>query len=363
MSTLDIYQSHLYPFTADAVASYAEYRAGLEIKQKDNLRKFSGSPSLKLKSLSPQVRKRVEALKNLQGQPAALKALLSEKAVLKDGYEKLHESLHTKSERDALQALFLKEKTVLEAKYEKLHESLHMKRYEIVNGIVEVEGDNMGTGDEKGIPNFWLTAMKAFEIYEDEMNISPGDEEALKYLKDIKCCSVDHPKGFKLEFFFDTNPFFKNSVLTKTCHKRIKKDMANNITWTDIEWYPGKCLTKRMVKCNPNKKLKNAKPMIRNVDWEDFFNFFKPPRVTGLQCQMQEDYEIGSIFRNKIIPQAVKWFTRGVAEKEDEDSKKMEYHFTRHVTRQDNFEEEDNSEDDYDHHHVGYQHHSGYHSC
>ncbi|XP_069155378.1 nucleosome assembly protein 1;4-like isoform X2 [Solanum lycopersicum] len=136
MSTLDIYQSHLYPFTADAVASYAEYRAGLEIKQKDNLQKFSGSPSLKLKSLSPQVRKRVEALKNLQGQPAALKALLlEEKAVLKAGYEKLHESLHTK------------EKTVLEAKYEKLHESLHMKRYEIVNGVVEVKGDNMETGD------------------------------------------------------------------------------------------------------------------------------------------------------------------------------------------------------------------------
>ncbi|XP_025887340.1 nucleosome assembly protein 1;4-like isoform X1 [Solanum lycopersicum] len=148
MSTLDIYQSHLYPFTADAVASYAEYRAGLEIKQKDNLQKFSGSPSLKLKSLSPQVRKRVEALKNLQGQPAALKALLlEEKAVLKAGYEKLHESLHTKSERDTLQALFLKEKTVLEAKYEKLHESLHMKRYEIVNGVVEVKGDNMETGD------------------------------------------------------------------------------------------------------------------------------------------------------------------------------------------------------------------------
>ncbi|WMV35015.1 hypothetical protein MTR67_028400 [Solanum verrucosum] len=320
MSNLDIYQSHLYPFTADAAASYAEYRAGLEIKQKDNLRKFSGCTLPKLKSLSPQVRKRVEALKNLQGQPAALKALLSEeKAVLKAGYEKLHESLHTKSERDALQALFLKEKAVLEAKYEKLHESLHMKRYEIVNGIVEVEGDNMGTGDEKGVPNFWLTAMKAFEIYEDEMNISPRDEEALSTSR------------------------------------------ISSVVQTDIEWYPGKCLTKRIVKCNPNKKLKNAKPMIRNVDWEDFFNFFKPPPVTGLQCHMQEDYEIGSIFRNKIIPQAVKWFTRGVAEKED--SKKMEYHFTRHVTRQDNFEEDDDSEDDYDHHHVGYQHHSGYHSC
>lgn len=50
------------------------------------------------------------------------------------------------------------------------------------------------------------------------VQISERDEEALKYLKDIKWCRLDNPKGFKLEFFFDTNPFFKNSVLTKTYH-------------------------------------------------------------------------------------------------------------------------------------------------
>lgn len=50
------------------------------------------------------------------------------------------------------------------------------------------------------------------------VQITERDEEALKYLKDIKWCRLDNPKGFKLEFFFDTHPFFKNSVLTKTYH-------------------------------------------------------------------------------------------------------------------------------------------------
>ncbi|KAF3661611.1 putative heterogeneous nuclear ribonucleoprotein 1-like [Capsicum annuum] len=83
------------------------------------------------------------------GKPSELKALLSEKAVLKAGYEKLHESLRT-------------------------------KRYKIVNGVVEVESGNMGTGDEKGVPNFWLTAMNVFEKYKKESNISLGDEDAFK---------------------------------------------------------------------------------------------------------------------------------------------------------------------------------------
>ena len=50
------------------------------------------------------------------------------------------------------------------------------------------------------------------------IQISERDEGALKYLKDIKWCKIATPKGFKLEFFFDTNPYFKNSVLTKTYH-------------------------------------------------------------------------------------------------------------------------------------------------
>lgn len=48
--------------------------------------------------------------------------------------------------------------------------------------------------------------------------ITDRDEEALKYLKDIKYTKMVEPLGFKLEFFFDPNPYFSNTVLTKTYH-------------------------------------------------------------------------------------------------------------------------------------------------
>ncbi|KAH0664281.1 hypothetical protein KY284_029212 [Solanum tuberosum] len=242
MTNLNIYQTHLYPFTADAAASYAEYRSELEIERKDNIRKLVGSPLAILKTLSPQVRKRVEALRNLQGQPVALKALLSEeKAVLKAGYEKVLESLHTKSDRDGLKALFSKEKAVLEAKYEKLHGSLNSKRYEIVNGVVEVKGDNMGTGDEKGVPNFWLTALKSYAKYEEEIYISKRDEEALKFLKDIKWCRVDHPKDLsqKGKYGYGRRRNMKSKcdvIFSASIHSSI---IRNKIISQAVLWFTG----------------------------------------------------------------------------------------------------------------------------
>lgn len=159
-----------------------------------------------------------------------------------------------------------------------------LQRFEIVNGVVEVDGatneaamdqeeDKAAEGTcecylemlfflgahlywyfntfdaEKGVPDFWLNAMKNNEVLAEEVchlsvifwlyyvlefepvkswflslfwfylnQITERDEGALKYLKDIKWCRIEDPKGFKLEFFFDTNPYFKNSVLTKTYH-------------------------------------------------------------------------------------------------------------------------------------------------
>nr|XP_010318498.1 nucleosome assembly protein 1;4 isoform X1 [Solanum lycopersicum] len=292
---------------AAAAALSAEDRAGLVNALKDKLQNLAGKHMDILETLTPPVRKRVDVLRELQ------------------------------SQHDELEAKFFEERAALEAKYQKLYEPLYSKRYEIVNGVVEVEGVDeapMIQGDdnetenvpEKGVPNFWLTAMKTNEILAEE--ISERDEEALKYLKDIKWCKLDDRKGFKLEFFFDTNPFFKNSVLTKTYHMIDDDDdpILEKAIGTNIEWYPGKCLTQKILKRKPKKGSKNAKPVIKTESCESFFNFFNPPQVPeddddidedaaeDLQNLMEQDYDIGSTIRDKVIPHAVSWFTGEAAE-------------------------------------------------
>ncbi|XP_043707028.1 nucleosome assembly protein 1;4-like [Telopea speciosissima] len=281
-----------------AAALSAEDRASLVTALKDKLQHLAGQHSDVLETLTPNVRKRVEVLREIQ------------------------------SQHDELEAKFFEERAALEAKYQKLYEPHYTKRYEIVNGIVEVgvasepakdQGEDEAT-EEKGVPNFWLTAMKTNEVLAEE--ISERDEGALKYLTDIKWHRIDNPKGFKLEFFFDTNPYFKNSVLTKTYHM-IDDDepILEKAIGTEIEWHPGKSLTQKVLKKKPRKGSKNAKPITKTENCESFFNFFNPPQVPEdeddideeeaeqLQNQMEQDYDIGSTIRDKIIPHAVSWFT------------------------------------------------------
>ncbi|XP_042446015.1 nucleosome assembly protein 1;2-like [Zingiber officinale] len=307
----------------------AEDKAGLVDALKNKLQSLAGKHTGVMETLSPVIRKRVEVLREIQ------------------------------SQHDELEAKFFEERAALEAKYQKLYEPLYTKRYEIVNGIAEVEGiaDESATkaSEEKGVPGFWLNAMKTNEVLAEE--IQERDEEALKYLKDIKWCRINEPKGFKLEFFFETNPFFKNTVLTKTYHM-IDEDepILEKAIGTEIEWFPGKCLTQKILKKKPKKGSKNAKPITKTENCESFFNFFNPPVVPEddadideeaaeeLQSQMEVDYDIGSAIKDKIIPHAVSWFTGEAVQDDDE----LELENDEDEDDDDDEDDEDDEEDEDD---------------
>ncbi|KAL5572463.1 hypothetical protein UlMin_022060 [Ulmus minor] len=320
-------------------------RADLVNALKNKIQSLAGQHSDILENLSPVVRKRVEVLREIQ------------------------------SEHDELEAKFFEERAALEAKYQKLYQPLYTKRFDIVNGVAEVEGvkneaavekEEEKDANEKGVPDFWLNAMKNNEVLADE--ISERDEAALKYLKDIKWCRIDNPKGFKLEFFFDTNPFFKNTVLSKTYHM-IDEDepILEKAIGTEIEWLPGKCLTQKLLKKKPKKGSKNAKPITKTENCESFFNFFNPPQVPEededidedaaeeLQNQMEQDYDIGSTIRDKIIPHAVSWYTGEAIQadefgdlEEDEDEDDIDEDDDEEDEEDEEDEDEDDEEDDYE---------------
>ncbi|KAF5197033.1 Nucleosome assembly protein, partial [Thalictrum thalictroides] len=128
---------------------------------------------------------------------------------------------------------------------------------------------------------------------------------------------------------------------------------------TVIEWLPGKSLTQKVLKKKPKKGSKNAKPITKTESCESFFNFFNPPQVPEeeddideetaetLQTQMEQDYDIGSTIRDKIIPHAVSWFT-GEANQGDEFEDDDEDDNEEDDDEEEDEEEEDDEDEDED---------------
>ncbi|XP_024189975.2 LOW QUALITY PROTEIN: nucleosome assembly protein 1;2 [Rosa chinensis] len=213
----------------------------------------------------------------------------------------------------------------VEAAYLNLYKPIYEKRYEIVNGITKVgEKDEVRARDkgdeatkEKGIPQFWLTAMKNHKLLAQE--ITEHDEVALKYLKDIKWYRI-YGGSFRLEFVFQQpNPYFENEVLTKS----YKRPLMEKTTGCVIKWHHGKDLTHKFLE----GMSKNSKRMTKSC--ESVFNFFNPPQLClhekhidyndgylngEVKSKLNYDFFIGKIIRDKIIPHAISWFTREALE-------------------------------------------------
>lgn len=178
-------------------------------------------------------------------------------------------------EHSKLEAQFQEEVLQLEKKYFAKFTPLYQKRSKIVNGHEEPTEEDITRGKEddetddeeeeetkeesteelKGVPEFWLSAMKNHELLAE--TITEKDEAALKHLVDIRLSYLETP-GFKLIFEFSENEFFTNKEITKTYYYQDENGYAGDFIYDHaegdkIEWKEGKDLTVRI----ESKKQRN----------------------------------------------------------------------------------------------------------
>lgn len=204
-----------------------------------------GRSSGYIESLPAPVRRRIDGLK---------------------GVQKDHSKLEAEFQEEVLQ---------LEKKYFAKFTPLYQKRAKIVNGALEPTEDEVKAGHEsddedeevekaaakpedadiKGIPEFWLTAMKNSITLAE--TITDRDEAALKHLVDIRMEYLEKP-GFKLIFEFSENEFFTNKEITKTYYYQEESGYGGDFIYDHaegdkIDWKAGKDLTVRV----ESKKQRN----------------------------------------------------------------------------------------------------------
>ncbi|KAK7804612.1 hypothetical protein U0070_003783 [Myodes glareolus] len=114
----------------------------------------------------------------------------------------------------------------VEQKYNKLRQPFFQKRPELIAKI----------------PNFWVTTFishpQVSALFVEE------DEEAQHYLTRVEVTEFEDIKsGYRIDFYFDENPYFENKVLSKEFHLNESGDPSSKST--EIKWKSGKDLTKR----------------------------------------------------------------------------------------------------------------------
>lgn len=335
---------------AAAVSAFAKNPALVAMMQ-EKLGSLVGRSSGYVESLPEPVRKRVTGLKGIQ---------------------KDHAKLEAEFQEEVLQ---------LEKKYFAKFTPLYEKRAAIVNGEVEptdaeveaghdeeddedeTEGEKAEVGDSgmaedaKGIPEFWLSAMKN-QISLAEL-ITDRDDDALKALTDIRMEYLEKP-GFKLIFDFAPNDFFTNKTITKTYFYREDTGYGGDFIYDHaegdkIDWKAGKDLTVRVEsKKQRNKNTKQTRVVKKTVPTESFFNFFSPPAApsdeddevaSDIEERLELDYQLGEDIKEKLIPRAIDWFTgEALAFEELDDGDDAE--FDDDEDDDDDDEEEEESDED-----------------
>jgi nucleosome assembly protein 1-like 1 len=137
--------------------------------------------------------------------------------------------------------------------------------------------------------------------------------------------------GFTLNFVFSENPFFSNTVLTKTykllCEQGINSTVLESAEGCEIAWKEGKNLTVVLKKKKQKAKGRGGqtRTITKEEPCESFFNFFKPPQQAtddaeeeqeDIEELIEADFELGRTIKESIIPKAVDWYTGKAANEE-----------------------------------------------
>ncbi|TPX74209.1 hypothetical protein CcCBS67573_g04532 [Chytriomyces confervae] len=314
-----------------------------------------GKPSSYIADLPADVKRRVDALRNFQDKHSELEAKFREEVLaLEKKYLTQHQPLYDQRAKIVSGDV---EPTDAEAHREPEEDDdeeeekvrLTFNRGVVYPGLptffilfrtlIMSNRKNQKTASKpsdkatKGIPEFWLTALKTNSAISEF--ITERDEEALKALVNIKYAYLPDNPGFKLEFFFSENEFFSNTKLEKTYFLINSPDTSygdvvyDHAEGTKIEWKEDKDLSVTVeVKTQRHKTTNKTRTVKKTVPAPTFFSFFNPPKPPteddedvdeDIDSKLEMDYEIGELIKEKIIPHAVDWFTGKALQYEDDD--------------------------------------------
>ncbi|XP_015599458.1 nucleosome assembly protein 1-like 1 [Cephus cinctus] len=293
-----------------------------------------------LENLPAPVKRRIKALKQLQLATTNIEAKFYEEVhKLECAYAKKCAPLYQKRSEIVSGAYEpTEEQCVWESDEEEENLTNDMKTKVKIEEAKDESKDEAENENIKGIPDFWLTIFKNVGMLAEM--VQEHDEPILKHLTDIKIQFLEsNPMGFTLEFHFEPNDYFLNSVLTKEYYMKCTPEKSDPFGFEGpeiykskgctINWKKGKNITVKTIKKNQKHKSRGSmRTITKTVQNDSFFNFFTPPVVPEdsdadideeTQALLSSDFEVGHYIRERIVPRAVLYFTGEALEDEDDE--------------------------------------------
>uniref|UniRef100_A0AC11DPY4 Uncharacterized protein n=1 Tax=Ovis aries TaxID=9940 RepID=A0AC11DPY4_SHEEP len=172
-------------------------------------------------SLPPQAKKLKKARPTPASRPDEASASSNLPKEEKEQQEAIEHIDEVQNEIDRLNEQASEEILKVEQKYNKLRQPFFQKRSELIAKI----------------PNFWVTTF----VNHPQVSALLGeeDEEALHYLTRVEVTEFEDIKsGYRIDFYFDENPYFENKILSKEFHLNESGDPSSKST--EIKWKSGK---------------------------------------------------------------------------------------------------------------------------
>ncbi|XP_044538440.1 protein SET-like isoform X1 [Gracilinanus agilis] len=244
----------------------------------------------------------------------------------KEQQEAIEQIDEVQNEIDRLNEQASEEILIVEQKYNKLRQPFFQKRSELIAKI----------------PNFWVTTF----VNHPQVSALLGeeDEEALHYMTRVEVAEFEDIKsGYRIDFYFDENPYFENEVLSKEFHINESGDPSSKST--EIKWKAGKDLTNRSspTQDKAGRKRQHEEP-------ESFFTWFTDHTDAGAD-------ELGEVIKDDIWPNPLQYYLvpdmddeegEGEGEGEEEEDDDDDDDEEEEEEDDDDDEEDDDEEDDDD---------------
>ncbi|KAK6167252.1 hypothetical protein SNE40_021328 [Patella caerulea] len=205
----------------------------------------------------------------------------------KEQQEAIEQIDEVQNEIDRLNEQASEEILKVEQKFNKSRQPFFQKRSELIAKI----------------PNFWFTAF----VNHPQISalLTEDDEETLQYLTKVEVQEFEDIKsGYKINFNFDSNPYFENEVISKEFHLNDTGEPSSKST--TIKWKPGKDLTVKSSTPSKGGRKRNHD----EGEQETFFNWFCDHADAGAD-------ELGEVIKDDIWPNPLQYY---LASEIDEDT-------------------------------------------